>query len=77
MNGFVKFIVLILALAIGNVIYKANINEPVKVPPETWWGPGDPSKEDKSIVPFKINVSNEVRPLDKFIHLKRWCCCRF
>jgi juvenile hormone epoxide hydrolase len=60
MNGFVKFIVLILALAIGNVIYKANINEPVKVPPETWWGPGDPSKEDKSIVPFKINVSNEV-----------------
>lgn len=61
MNAVVKFVVLLIALAIGNVIYKISINEPVKVPPETWWGPGDPSKEDRRIVPFKVEVPNQVR----------------
>ncbi|EFA00569.1 Juvenile hormone epoxide hydrolase 1-like Protein [Tribolium castaneum] len=60
MNALIKFIVLLIALAIGNVIYKINTKESVKVPPETWWGPGDPSKEDTRIVPFKIQVPNQI-----------------
>ncbi|KAJ8938571.1 hypothetical protein NQ314_011430 [Rhamnusium bicolor] len=36
-----------------------------KIPPhpkleDTWWGPRDQSKEDSSIKPFKINISDEV-----------------
>lgn len=27
---------------------------------ETWWGPGDPGKEDTSVRSFKIDVPEEV-----------------
>lgn len=27
---------------------------------ETWWGPGQSTKEDTSIKPFKINVGEDV-----------------
>lgn len=27
---------------------------------DTWWGSGDPIKEDKTIQPFEVNVPEEV-----------------
>lgn len=38
------------------------LTAPVTLPTlqETWWGPGLPTKEDTSIKPFKINISDEV-----------------
>lgn len=49
-----------------------------EVPPlpkieETWWGPGKPGKIDTSIRPFKINISEEVNWVERFLVLVDFC----
>lgn len=36
---------------------------------DIWWGPGDPSKTDTSIRPFKINIPDSVSKIKIFIRL--------
>lgn len=41
--------------------YQLSYVPEVPVYPDTWWGKGEPGKEDISIKPFKVDVSKEVR----------------
>ncbi|XP_066259210.1 juvenile hormone epoxide hydrolase 1-like [Euwallacea similis] len=61
MGLFLQGLIGLLALTVGYVIYEKFNNVP-EVPsfPDTWWGKGDPSKEETAIKPFKIDVSKEI-----------------
>lgn len=52
-------------LAVITVFAGYKINNLLQPPPppkldEPWWGSGDPSKQDTSIRPFQVNVSEQV-----------------
>jgi hypothetical protein len=58
-------LILKLVLAIITVFIAYQISKLYETPPipnleDTWWGPRDSSKEDTSIQPFKIDVSDTV-----------------
>lgn len=62
--GCVRVALILGTLITAFVSYKVH-RALFEVPPlpkieETWWGPGKPGKEDTTIRPFKINVSEEV-----------------
>lgn len=42
------------------VYFKLNSYPKVPVYPDTWWGTGDPTKEDTTIRPFKIDISQSI-----------------
>ncbi|KAF2879072.1 hypothetical protein ILUMI_27107 [Ignelater luminosus] len=59
-----------LALVVAIVLVAIKINSVLQPPPlpkideNAWWGPGErPSKEDVTIKPFKISVSDELIPI--------------
>ncbi|XP_067008639.2 juvenile hormone epoxide hydrolase 1 [Anabrus simplex] len=54
--------VLIVFLAVSIGVLWSFISQPAPIPElePTWWGPGAARKDDTTIKPFKINVSNEV-----------------
>lgn len=56
-----KIIAVVFVAVLTGVAYD-YFNAPVGIPTlqETWWGPGLPTKEGRSIKPFKINISDEV-----------------
>lgn len=63
---FKGFIGLLLAF-LGTVVvvyFKLNSYPEVPVYPDTWWGKGDPSKEDTTIRPFKIDIPKNVSLVD-------------
>ncbi|CAH0556944.1 unnamed protein product [Brassicogethes aeneus] len=62
--GKCGIILLLLAAFAGFIGFKVK-NALFEVPElpkleDTWWGPRDPSREDKAITPFKINVAEDV-----------------
>lgn len=62
--GFVgnlaALVVLLTAITVFSKI-KSALEYPKKPPlDDIWWGAGEPSKTDKGIRPFKINVQDEV-----------------
>lgn len=60
--GKVLYVVLIAGVA-GVAYFLQGLCKPKQVipPPDNqWWGPGTPGKEDTSIRPFKINISDKV-----------------
>lgn len=60
MGLIIKLVFLIVTVLTAYQISKLFDTPPVPKLENTWWGPRDPSKEDTSIKPFKINVSDEV-----------------
>lgn len=59
--GAIKFIVLL--AVVGFVLYACGVFSPTPSIPEftdnEWWGRGEKKSEDASVVPFKINISEE------------------
>ncbi|CAH0547782.1 unnamed protein product [Brassicogethes aeneus] len=63
-----SLVVIFLAVLINNAL------KPPAVPKieATWWGPGEPSKQDKSIRPFTINISEkEIQDLNHRLDFHR------
>lgn len=60
----------ILVIAVISTIVIRVLNEVPEVPhlENTWWGSRAPEKEDTSIQPFKISISNDVRRNIFFIY---------
>ncbi|XP_066259194.1 juvenile hormone epoxide hydrolase 1-like [Euwallacea similis] len=50
----------LLFLTVGYVLFNKFTVQEIPQYPDTWWGKGDPSKEDTTIRPFKIDISNEI-----------------
>nr|CAD7403396.1 unnamed protein product [Timema poppensis] len=48
------------AIGIGSLYNKLTSVPPLPKLESTWWGPGQPHNVDKSIRPFRINISQEV-----------------
>nr|CAD7394412.1 unnamed protein product [Timema cristinae] len=48
------------AIGIGSLYNKLTYVPPLPKLESTWWGPGQPHNVDKSIRPFRINISQEV-----------------
>lgn len=60
--GKILYVVLIAGVA-GLAYLLQGFCKPKEVKPprdDQWWGPGTPEKEDTSIRPFKINISDKV-----------------
>nr|ARE68677.1 juvenile hormone epoxide hydrolase [Epicauta chinensis] len=60
MGFLVKLFFLISTVLIGYAIHQLLQVPPLPQLEDVWWGPRDATKEDTSIKPFKINVSDEV-----------------
>ncbi|RZC34646.1 juvenile hormone epoxide hydrolase-like protein [Asbolus verrucosus] len=63
MGVVVKLFIVIITVLISWIGYK--VNNIIKPPPlprleETWWGNGDPWRTDKSIRPFRVNISDKI-----------------
>lgn len=62
--GYVGKLVAVVFILIGASFYVRikSIFDPPEKPQvdDIWWGPGDPSKVDTSIRPFKINIPDSV-----------------
>lgn len=54
--------ILITILISGSVYFYVKVKEIPSIPTleEKWWASGSPQKEDTTIRPFKINISDEV-----------------
>lgn len=55
-----------LGILIGTILLAYHIKKLLEPPilpkiENTWWSSQDPTEEDTSILPFRINVSDEVR----------------
>lgn len=59
------------------VYFKLNSYPKVPVYPDTWWGTGDPTKEDTTIRPFKIDISQSVSVIQSSFALKYFCFSDF
>lgn len=61
--GLLKVSVILALVFAGFALLINKAIQPPSVPKieETWWGPGLPTEQDKSVKPFKINISDKVR----------------
>lgn len=50
----------ILLISVGTVFFNTFKEKTVPVYLDTWWGDGDPSKEDTTVRPFQIDISKKV-----------------
>jgi juvenile hormone epoxide hydrolase len=60
MGHILKLVFVIITVFIAYQISKLYETPPIPKLEDTWWGPRDPSKEDTSIQPFKIDISDSV-----------------